>query len=138
MGNSRGVRIDPSRLACRNNLHHDRHCVDATLVTNEVHVPAADVGEALACCVDYRRAGWVRGLVNCHRSRCDGDQARTRMRVPPTVGPGRERVLDDIDIRIASYPCVEKPLWQVASTHQVEQAGGEVSGVRGVYRLSRV
>jgi DNA-binding transcriptional LysR family regulator len=129
--------VDPSGLARRDNLDHDRDCIDATLVTNQVYVPAAYVGEALACRVDYGRTGAVRGLVDCERSRCDGDQAGTRMRVPPTVSPGRKRVLDDIDVRISMHRRVEQPRREIPA-HQVEQAIRKVSGVRSVYRLSRI
>jgi hypothetical protein len=55
--------IDASRLARWNNLDRDCHCVDATLVTNQVYLPTAYVGEALACCVDCGRTGAARGLV---------------------------------------------------------------------------
>ena len=66
-----------------------------------MYVPAAYVGEALACCVDLGCAGRVGGLVNCECSRYDGDQAGTRMRMPPSVSPDWERVLGDIEVRVS-------------------------------------
>ena len=102
-----------------------------------MYVPAAYVGEALSCCVDYGRTAAVRGLVGCERSRCDGDQAGARVRVPPGVSARWERVLDDVDVRIPLDLCLEVPTQEVLA-HQVEQAIWKVSGVRSVYRLSRV
>src|SRR5439155_5587382 len=57
------ISIDPSRYACRNNLNRDVHRRDITLVTHQVYIAAADVGEALACVVDRGRAGGVISLV---------------------------------------------------------------------------
>jgi hypothetical protein len=81
---TRGRRhVDPSRSALWDNLDCDILRYYTPLVAHQMYVPAAYVGEALACCIDFGRAGGVGGLVNCERSRYDGDQARTRMRVPP-------------------------------------------------------
>src|SRR5207248_10235198 len=132
------ISIDPSRCARRNNLDRDVHRLDGTLVAHQMYVAAAYISEALACVVDGWRAVRTVRLVHCKLSSYDCDKARTRMRVPPSVSPHWERVLGDIEVRIASYSCVEKAIRQVASTHQVQRDGREVSGVRGVYRLSRV
>src|SRR5437667_12132553 len=118
-----GRHIDPSRCALRNNLDHDIYRRLATLVTHQVYVPAAYVGEAVACSVDLGRAGGVGGVVNRERSRCNRDQAGTRMRVPHTVSPGWERVLDYIDVRISLHHHLEVPPVRVELiAHQVEQA----------------
>ena len=96
---TRGRRhVDPSRSALWDNLDCDILRYYTPLVAHQMYVPAAYVGEALACCIDFGRAGGVGGLVNCERSRYDGDQAGTRMRVPPSVSPDWERVLGDIEI----------------------------------------
>src|SRR5437762_12210702 len=99
-----------------------------------MYVAAAYSSEALAGVVDGWRAVRTVRLVHCKLSSYDCDKARTRMRVPPGVSSHWERVLGDIEVRIVSYSCVAKPIVQVASTHQVQRAGREVSGVRGVYR----
>jgi hypothetical protein len=57
------------------------------------------------------------------------------MGVPPSLTAGLECVLGNIDIRVASYPGVEKPKWQVASTHQVEQARWEVTRRHWVHKV---
>ena len=51
--------------------------------------------------------------------------------------PRAERVLDDIDVRISMHRRVERPRREIPAP-QVEQAIRKVSGVRSVYRLSRV
>ena len=62
-----GGSIDPSRLPA------GTICTATTSASrwsheHVVHLPAAYVGEALACCVDHRRAGAVGGLVGRERS----------------------------------------------------------------------
>lgn len=132
------ISVDPSGRACRNNLDRDVHRRFGTLITHEVYVPATEVSEALTRVVDDRRTVGTVSLVHRELSSHDRDKARTRMGMPPSMRPRLERVFGDIEVRIASHPCEEKPGRQVASTHQVEQAGREVTGVRSVYRLSRV
>ncbi len=56
-----------------------------------------------------RSAGGVGGIVDRELSRHNRDQAGTRMRVPASVSPGRERVLDDIEVRISSDGRLEEP-----------------------------
>ena len=92
-----------------------------------MYVPAAEVGEAVACVVDLGRAGGVVGVVNCELSSCNRDQAGTRMRMPPSVSPGWERALDDIDVRISLHLQLEVPpiLLQLVA-HQVERARRKV------------
>src|SRR5439155_2053631 len=104
------------------NLDCDGHCVYATLVSQQMYVPAAYVGEALACCVDLGRAGRVGSVVGGNRARRHRDQAGTRMCVPASVSPGWERVLDDIDVRISFHDRLEQPRREVAGAPQVEQA----------------
>jgi hypothetical protein len=43
-----GWHIDPSRRAGRNDLDRNSNGDDAALITNQVYVSAADIGEALA------------------------------------------------------------------------------------------
>ena len=71
--------------------------MDVTLVTHQVYVPPAYVGEALARVINVRSAGGVGGLVDREFSSYNRDQARTRMRMLPSVSPGWERVLGDTD-----------------------------------------
>src|SRR6266536_3362837 len=54
------IRVDPSGCARRNNLDRDIYRLDVTLVTHQVYVPAAYVGEALACVINMRSAATVR------------------------------------------------------------------------------
>jgi len=115
------------------------------LVTHQVHVSAAYVGETLACCVDLGRAGGVGSLVNRERSRYDSDQAGTRMRVPPSVSPNWERVLGDIEVRISLRLQFQVPVEERSVDHgidfiarQVEQAIREGSGLHNIGRVARV
>ena len=114
------ISIDPSGCARRNNLHRDVHGRDGTLVTHQMYIAAAYIGEALACVVDDGRAVGTVRLVHRKLSSYNRNEARTRMRVPSSVSPHWERVFSDIEVRIASHSCVEKPIRQVASTHQVQ------------------
>ena len=101
--------IDPSGRARRNNLDDDIYRIDVTLVTHQVYVPAAYVGEAVACMINVRSAGRVLAVVVREVSRYDRNQAGTRMRVPATVTRGLERVLDNIYVRISSDVHLEVP-----------------------------
>ena len=143
---TRGRRhVDPSRSALWNNLDCDILRYHTSLVADQMYVPAAYVGEALACCVGLGCAGRVGGLVNCERSRYHGDQAGTWMRVPPGVSPDWERVLGDIEVRISlglqlEVPVVERTINERIDfiARQVEQAIQEGSGLHSVGRVARV
>ena len=121
-------RINPSRRAVRNNLDGDSFRLRARLVADVMYVSAAYVSEALADTVGFGRAIV---LVNRDRSFCHCDQTGTGMGVPPTLAPGLEGVLGDVKVGVAFHPRDEKPIRQVASTHQVEQAGWEVARRHG-------
>ena len=108
----------------RNNLDGDSFRFRARLVADVMYVSAAYVSEALADTVGRGRAIV---LVNRDRSFCHCDQTGTGMGVPPTLAPGLEGVLGDVEVGVASHPRDEKPIRQVASTHQVERAGWEVA-----------
>ena len=114
----------------RNNLDGDIYRANRPLVTHQVHVPAAEVGEAFACLIDDGRVAAV-SLVDRERSRYNRDQAGTRMRVPSSVSSWGERVLDDIEVRISLHLRFERPpVLVMLIAHQVEQAIGEESGLR--------
>jgi hypothetical protein len=115
-------RIDPSRLACRKNMDHHKYGVDCTCVTRQVYVPAAYVGEGVACFVDRGRASGVVALIDRELSRYNGDQAGTGMRMPPSVTPGCECVLGHQDVRISLHPRLELPPEVRILAHQVERA----------------
>ncbi len=112
----------------RNNLDGDSFRFRARLVADVMYVSAAYVSEALADTVGRGRAIV---LVNRDRSFCHCDQTGTGMGVPPTLAPGLEGVLGDVEVGVASHPRDEKPIRQVASTHQVEQSGCEVARRHG-------
>ncbi len=111
-----------------NNLdgHSFRH--RARLVAHVVDVSAADVSEALACSEGFERAVV---LVDRDRSLYYCNQAGTRMGVPPSLTPWLPGILGNIEVRVASHSRIEKPIRQVASTHQIEQARREVAGRHG-------
>jgi len=132
------ISVNSSGRACRNNLHRDVHCRVGTLISHQVYVPATYVGEALARVVDDGRAVGTVSLVHRKLPSHDRNEARTGMGMPSGVLPRLERVFGHIKVRVTSHPGVEKPIRQIASTHHVEQPGRKVSGVRSVYRLSRV
>src|SRR5207244_6593147 len=111
------ISVSPSDLACRNNLDRDSYRANQPLVPQQVYVPAAYVGEAVACVINVGSAGGVGGLVYGNRARRDRDQAGTRMRVPPGVSPDWERVLDDIDVRISLHLQLEVPPYKLNSLH---------------------
>ena len=80
------------------NLDCDNFGLRTRFVNHVVYLPAAYIGEALACCVDRGRTAAVGGLVCGKRASRDRDQAGTRMRVPASVSPGWPRVLDHVDV----------------------------------------
>jgi len=110
-------RIDSPGLACRNNLDRHVHRRDAALVTNKVYVAAANISEALTCYIDLLCAGGA--LVHGERPSDNGNQARTRMGVPPSVSSHWERVLGDIDVRIPFHPRLELPFGNFTLATQV-------------------
>src|SRR5437762_7908676 len=112
--------VDPSRRLLWNNLDCDILRYHTPLVTHQVHVSAAYVGETLACCVDLGRAGGVGSLVNRERPRYDSDQAGTRMRVPPSVSPNWERVLGDIEVRISLRLQFQVPVEERSVDHGID------------------
>ena len=116
--------VDPSRRAVRHNLDGDSFRLRARLVADVMYVSAAYVSEALADTVGRGRAVV---LIYRDRSFCYCDQTGTGMGVPPTLAPGLEGVLRDVEVGVAFHPRDEKPIRQVACTHQVEQAGWEVA-----------
>ena len=118
------IRFDPSGCHMRNKLHGDIFRLRTRFVTHVVDVPAAQIREALACSIGFKCAVIV---VHCQRSLCDCDQAGTRMRVPAGLTIGLEGDLRDIEVGVASDPREEKPSRQIASTHQIEQAGWEIA-----------
>ncbi len=88
-----------------------------------MYVPAANVGEAIACVVNRGRAGRIVSVIDRELSRDNGDQAGPRMCVPPTMRPDWPRVPDDIDIRIPLHSSLEvPPILVKLVAHQVEQA----------------
>src|SRR5436305_8105848 len=70
------IRFDPSGCGMRNKLHGDVFRLRTRFVTHVVDVPAAQIGEALACSIGFKCAVVV---VHRQRSFCDCDQARARM-----------------------------------------------------------
>ena len=86
------VSLDPSRCACRNDLNRDVLRLDVALITHQVYVPAAYIGEALACVVNDGCAVWTVSLVHGKFPSYDRDKARARMGMPPSVRPRFERV----------------------------------------------
>jgi len=124
------ISLDPSGCARRNNLDRDIYRLDGTLVTHQVYVPAAYVGEALACLINVRSARRVVGVVDSELSRYNRDEAGTRMRVPPSVRPKWECVLGDINVGISPDVHLEVPreprAWELPA-HQVERARRKVA-----------
>jgi hypothetical protein len=97
-----------------------------------MYVSATYVSEALADTVGRGRAVV---LIYRDRSFCHCDQTGTGMGVPPTLAPGLEGVLGDVEVGVAFHPRDEELIRQVACTHQVEQAGWEVACRHGDKRL---
>src|SRR6266550_1227774 len=80
--------------------------------------------------INVRSAGRVLAVVVRKVSRYDRNEAGTRMRVPATVTPGLERVLDNIDVRISSDVHLEvprEPRARELPAHQVEQTRRKVA-----------
>jgi hypothetical protein len=103
------ISIDPSGRARRNNLYRDVHRRDVALITHQVYIAAAYVGEALAGVVDDRRAVGTVSFVHRELSSYNRDKARTRVRVPSSVLPGLERVPRDINVGISLDLRLEVP-----------------------------
>jgi|SRR5947208_7909879 len=116
--------VDPPRRTVRDNLDGDIFGFRGSFVYRVMYVSAAQIREALACSEGFDRAA---GVVDRERSLYHCDQTRARMGVPPGLSPGLEGVLSDIEVRVTSHLRVEKPIRQIASTHQVERAGWEVA-----------
>ena len=83
----------------RNNLDGDSFRFRARLVADVMYVSAAYVSEALPYSVGGGRAIV---LVNRDRSFCHCDQTGTGMGVPPTLAPGLEGVLGDVEVGVAA------------------------------------
>ena len=74
--------------------------------------------------MDLSGAGALVGLIFRKRSLHNYDQAGPRMGVPPSVSPYWPRVLENINVGVASYPRDELPNPGVL-TEQVERARRE-------------
>src|SRR6266481_9477981 len=116
--------VVPSPCAVRNNLDCDIFRLRSRLVSHVVYVPAAQVSEALASTVRLERA-----VVMVHRERSiyHRDQTGTRMGVPPSLTPGMEDVLGDVEVRVSLYFGLEIPTAHDVLAHQIEQAVRKVA-----------
>src|SRR5438552_11025049 len=114
----------------RNNLNGHIYGFCGSFVSHVMYVAAAQIREALTRSERLRRAVFV---VHRERSLCHCDQTRARMGVPPSLTPGLEGDLDDIDVRISLHLCLEVPPVKVhLIAHQFEQARWEETGLRRV------
>jgi hypothetical protein len=63
------ISVDPSRQPRWNDLDDDIYRTNRSFITDQMDVPATDIGEAVACVVHRGRAGGVISII-------DGELAR--------------------------------------------------------------